>query len=63
MCQDIRLQLHKLVEIDGVKVELADMKKQVRSLEDFKLKAVTILAVVQTVLFIAWAILNKVFLK
>lgn len=63
VCQDIRLQLHKLLEIDGVKTLVASLGDKVRVLEDFKLKTITIIAVVQTLLFVGWAVVSKLFFK
>lgn len=63
MCNEIRLQLHKLVEIDGLKGIVSELERKVRSLEDSRLKAITIFAVIQAVLFICWTIASKTVLK
>lgn len=54
ICVDIRLQLQRLVEIDGVKVKVETLDGKIRSLEDSRLKLVTVLAVVQVLIAIAF---------
>ena len=44
-------------------IDLDDLKKRVRDLEDFKLKTVTILVFVQVLLMTAWAVASKILLK
>lgn len=63
MCNEIRLQLHKLVEIDGLKGIVKELENKVRSLEDSRLRAITVFAVVQAVLFIGWTIASKTVFK
>lgn len=62
-CTDIRLTLSKLTEIDAVNKKVEALESKIRSLEDSRLKAVTMFAVIQSFVFIVWAVLSKTLLK